>query len=362
MVGSEPLRRLGRFAANRMSADRVPARGSAASAAADLWRFGVLQAMALGSLIGLFGKYWDVAWHIDKGGHQPLSPPHILAHAAIAILLLVTVYGFVRDRRTSPLHLRVGRVRLHPGLLIAVLAAVLELFFVPAEILWHQLYGADIVVWTPLHLAGVLGLILLTFAGLVTAWLERHLAGDSGRRRLFGSVALIFAAILLGWFSFVLAEFEYLVPVFPMLWHPLLLTGLPVFALVLIARLGPVPFAASLTALGFTGVRLLLATLLMMAGIVDLAGQTRPAIPVLLLAGVAADLLLPRFPLWLSGLAIGAASLVVNAPLALLWDLGWHPGALLPGLIWGLLLAVVMAYSAAWVAGSLEPRPLRRPR
>ena len=331
-----------------------------AAAGADLWRLGVLPVMALGALSGLIGIYWDIAWHIDKGRDSFFSPPHNFIYLAMAIVLVVTLYGLVRDRRGSALHLRLGRARLQPGLLITAVGASLELLFAPADDLWHRLFGADVTLWAPMHLIGVLGLTLLSFGALVASWVERRLAAGVARRRLFAGSTVFFAAVLLGWLSLLLAEYEFVVPAFPMLWHPLLLTGLPAFVLVLIARLNPMPFAATWTAVGFTVVRLLLAGWLLAAASLDLAGDTKPAIPLLLLAGLAADLLAWRTPLWLAGIGIGLASFAVNYPLTFVSSLDWHPGALAVGLPVGLALAVVAAYLGAWVATALEPAPSRR--
>lgn len=324
---------------------------------ADLWRSGVLPVLLAGALSGLLGIYWDISWHIDIGRDSFFSPPHNFIYGALLITLLVGVWGLLRDRRASALHLPVGRGRLHPGLLIVAVGSALVLFFAPADDLWHRLFGADVTLWAPMHLIGVLGLHLLTFGGLVTVWVERRLASDAGRRRFFALLALLFGALLLGWLMLVLAEFEFNVPAFPMLWHPLLLIGLPTFALTLMARLRPLPWAATWSALLFSGFRLLLAGLLILAAQLDLAGLSRPMIPLLIGGALMADLLVRsgRATPLLLGLAVGAALLLGNWPLALLGAPNWHPASLAWGVPFGLLLAVVCAWLGLAVAAALEP-------
>lgn len=324
--------------------------------AADLWRTGLLPILALGAFAGLLGIYWDIAWHIDKGRDSFFTPPHNFIYLSIAIVLLMSVYGLLRDRRDSALHVRLGGFRLHPGVLIVAVGAGLELFFAPADELWHRIFGIDVTLWAPMHLIGVTGLTLYAFGGLVTSWVERRLAAGERRKRLFGYATLLFAAALLGWFMLLLAEYEFAVPAFPMLYHPLLLMSLPVFVLVLMAHLRPVPWAATWTALLFTAFRLLLSGFLLATSRFDLAGDSRPMIPLLILSGLAADFLVRRrAPIWLTGLVVAVLTVASNAPIVSLGDLTWYPRALWLGIPAGLALAVVMAYLGRTTAGALEP-------
>jgi hypothetical protein len=111
-----------------------------------------------------------------------------------------------------------------------------------------------------MHLVGLLGLSTATFGRLISSWLESSL-NPSGK---FTFMILLFAIILLGWNMLYLAEYEYNVPAFPVFWHSLLLIGLPTFTLILMAKLKPLPWSATLTALLFTLFRLGLAAWLMM--------------------------------------------------------------------------------------------------
>lgn len=327
----------------------------------DLWSLGVLPILMAGTVSGIVGLYWDVAWHIDKGRDSFFTPPHNFLYGAIAIVLLMSVVALVRDQRDTPLHLPVGRLRLHPGVLVVAVGAALELFFAPADELWHRLFGPDATLWAPMHLVGLTGLTLAAFGGLVSAWVEAHLASEPTRTRLFAWVTLFFAAILLAWSAVLTAEFEFYIQVFPTFWHPLLVTGLPAFTLVLMARLRPLPWAATLTALGFGALRLLLALFLMGTAALDLAGDTRPLIPVFVLAGLTADLLVPRLPAWAVGLAVGGVSLLTNGLLVgAVGLMSWHGGALLVGAPAGLLLACALGVLGNLAAQALGPKPEAR--
>jgi hypothetical protein len=320
----------------------------------DLWNLGVLPLTMLGALSALIGIYWDIAWHIDKGRDSFFSPPHNFVYLALSITLLVSLYALVRDRRATAFHLRLGQLSFHPGIAIIAIAAALDLLFAPADDLWHRLFGADVSLWAPMHLIGLTASVLLAFGGLVTSWLERKLKPT--RARLFEGITGFFAVMLLGNLMLLLAEYEFNVPAFPMFWHPLLLSAFPVLVLVMIASLRPFAWAASWTALLFSVFRLLLALWLMLTASFDLAGLSRPAIPILILTGLLVDVMVKRGqPLWLVGLVAGALSLLSSYPVILASHINWYPQALLLGVPAGLALSVGMAYLAHVIAKALGP-------
>lgn len=344
--------------------DEAPGRGETAGPRArrDLWDAGVLPVLAAGALAGILGLYWDISWHIDKGRDTFFTPPHNFIYASLSIVLATSLYGLWRDHRESPFHLRFGSWRLHAGVLVVAIGAALVLAFAPLDDLWHRLFGVDVTLWGPMHLIGILGLTLACFGGMVSAWLERRLARDRQRWALFGDVALFFAVVLAGWAVLVQAEYEFSVPQYPSLWHPVLLAGLPGFALVLISRLHPRRWSATMAALGFTALRVAIAGWLIAASGLDLAGFSRPSIPLLIPGGGAVDLLtLKRAPGWLTGLVFGAVTLGANAVI-LDWAAlqsgngpSWTHNTLMTALAPGLILAAISGSAGAAVAGALAP-------
>ena len=329
----------------------------------DLWALGVLPVLALGALAGLLGIYWDIAWHIDIGRDTFFTLPHNFPYSSITVVLVMSLYGLLRDRRDTPFHLRWGNLRLHPGVLIVAVGAALELLFAPMDELWHRLFGIDVTLWAPMHLIGIMGLTLASFGGLVSAWLERRLAVNEERRQHFGRVTLFFAAAVLGWIILLLAEFDFNTPQFPSFWHPVLLIGLPPMILVLVRTLTAWYWAATVTALLYTAFRLGLAGWLMTTASLDLAGYTRPLISLLILAGLAVDLLARRdFPGWLLGLGTGAVILLTNWPLVALGSgIVWYPDVLARAVLPGLALAASTGSLGAWIAGSLNSQSGRAP-
>lgn len=337
----------------------------------DLWSMGILPILAAGALAGFFGLYWDISWHIDKGRDTFFTPPHDFVYTALLTVLAAATYGLWRDRRDTPLHIRAGRYRLHPGVLVVGAGAALVLAFAPLDDLWHRLFGVDVTLWGPMHLIGLLGLAVGRFGGLVCAWIERGLTDDPGRRRLFGDLALFFAATLLAGVVVVTGEYEFVVPQFPMVFDPILLAALPVFPLLLIARLAPRPFSATITAVAFTALRLLLAVGLAVASHLDLGGVSKPAIPMLIPTALVVDLLARRDAKgWFAGAAAGAMTLLVNLAMIdlpasgpegirLYWTAGMFAAAILPALM--LSAAVGAAASSTAACFYSEPRRAKRP-
>lgn len=85
--------------------------------------------------------------------------------------------------------------------------------------------------------------------------------------------------------------------------------------------------------------------------------QNRFWIPLLILSGFATDLLLKwRAPLWVIGLITGVLSVTCSYPIVFSGPINWYPQALLIGWPLGLLLAILLAYVGAGVAGALGPK------
>lgn len=323
----------------------------------DLWNLGVLPVMALGALSSLLGVNWDIAWHIDKGRDTFFTMPHNFIYGAMLIVLMVSLYGLLRDRRHTNLHLSIAGRSLHPGLLIGVVAAAMILFFAPADELWHRFFGVDATLWGPMHLVGLTGFGLFSFAGLVSSHIEREIASDAARKTLFSRFTVFFAAMLLGSLVLLLAEYEFNVTQFEVYFHPILLAGLTVFPMILISSLRPRLWSATVTALIFTLVRLILIGWLTYSSSIDLAGQSKPAIPVLILSAIAIDLMVARqLPGWLVGLVAGAITLVVNVFAVNLYGvMPWTVDTLIVGVPVGLILAALLGALAARVAAQIEP-------
>ncbi len=117
-------------------------------------------ALALGAgWFGFPGLLWDVAWHRTVGRDSFLSPPHVLMYTGVAVNGLVSAWALLvgRRRHGAPR----GFVLSGAGFLLALAGAALDEW-------WHANIGKDVNLWSPPHLVGLAGTVLIA-VGLVFA-------------------------------------------------------------------------------------------------------------------------------------------------------------------------------------------------
>jgi hypothetical protein len=190
---------------------------------------------SLSLLIAVFGFYWDVSWHIDKGRDQgPFSTP---AHYPIIIGLLgiaiAGVLAVVLDKDDHP-----DGVRLRPGWRVSVggalllLCGLVALAGFPLDDVWHTLFGQDVTLWGPTHIQMIGGASLATLATwmLQEEGARRHpeMRTAAGRRGGPGSLlvrhsGVIAAGAFLMGLSTLQGEFDFGVPQFRAVFHPILI-------------------------------------------------------------------------------------------------------------------------------------------
>ena len=190
---------------------------------------------SLSLLIAVFGFYWDVAWHIDRGRDQgPFSTP---AHYPILIGLLgiaiAGVLAVVLDKDNSP-----DGIRLLPGWRVSVggalllLCGLVALAGFPLDDIWHTLFGQDVTLWGPTHIQMIGGASLATLATwmLQEEGVRRRPGDREAAARQGGGLGLLIrrstvisaGAFLLG-LSTLQGEFDYGVPQFRMVYQPILI-------------------------------------------------------------------------------------------------------------------------------------------
>jgi hypothetical protein len=222
--------RQGRFGA----LERVAARAEERSGL-PAWAAVPMVVTSISLVIAVFGFYWDVAWHIDKGrDNGPFSTP---AHYPIIVGLLgIAIAGVLavvldRDDHPSGVTLRPGwRVSIGGALLL--LCGVVALAGFPLDDLWHTMFGQDVTLWGPTHIQMIGGASLATLA----TWIlqeegrRRRPAARAAAARSGGIVGLLIrrsdvaaaGAFLLG-LSTLQGEFDFGVPQFRSVYHPVLI-------------------------------------------------------------------------------------------------------------------------------------------
>src|SRR4051812_24293618 len=222
--------RQGRFAA----LDRV---ADAAGARSGLPGWAALPSIvtALSLVVAVFGFYWGVAWHIDKGrDNGPFgTPAHYFIIAGLLGIAIAGVLAVVLDKDDHPdgITLRPGwRVSIGGALLL--LCGMIALAGFPLDDLWHTMFGQDVTLWGPTHIQMIGGASLAT---LGTWMLE-----EEGRRRhperrraiagrggvlgfVVGRSDIIAAGAFLAGLSTLQGEFDFGVPQFRAVYQPILI-------------------------------------------------------------------------------------------------------------------------------------------
>jgi hypothetical protein len=321
--------------------------------------------MIVVSLItALFGMLWDISIHIAQGRDPgPLANP---AHYFIlAGLFGVFASGFVSMclplEKPSPTAVRITADWYAPlgGVLIACCGAFSLIGF-PLDDVWHRLFGQDVTLWGPTHLM-LIGGAAMTLVGLAVLFVEARRANDAGgRRRELGWVEgmrriSLPGAFLLGLSTFQ-AEFDFGVPQFRMVFHPMLIALAAAVSLVAV-RIWLGRGAAIGAALFFLAMRALMALL-----VGPLLGQPLPHFPLYLPEALLVELVALRVsPRRVVPFALTAGALIGTVGLACEWSwshvwmvLPW-PGALFPlGALLGLAMAVAGALVGGWIGARLN--------
>jgi hypothetical protein len=320
---------------------------------------------AIGSvslIVAAFGFYWDVSWHIDRGRDPgPFSnPAHwfiILGLVGIVVAGLASVALVTEDDapRTA--------VRLRPGWsaplggALVLLCGAIALAGFPLDDIWHALFGQDVTLWGPTHIQMIGGASLATLALWILV--------EEGRRHrttrpswfVRNRDVLAGGAFLLG-LSTLQGEFDFGVPQFRQLYHPVLLMLAAGIGLVAV-RIRAGRWGAVKAALFFLAVR---GGLTLLVG--PVLGRTTLHFPLYLAEAIlveAAALIVAtdrQFSFGvLSGLLIGTIGLAAEWAWSHVWmPLPWHASLLPEGAIFGFAAAM-----AGGVLGAMIGRALLQP-
>lgn len=318
-------------------------------------------AVTAGSLlIAVFGFYWDVASHIDNGRDPGpfANPAHYLI---IGGLLGIALAGYLAILLGTPDD-QPGAVQIRPGwkvpaggILLMACGMIAVLGF-PLDDVWHRLFGQDVTLWSPTHIQMVGGAALSTLALCVLLAEGREVSrGDSRAEwliRMSGPATA--GAFLLGLSAFQ-AEFDYSVPQFRLLFHPIILMLSAGAALV-----------AARVRLGRGGAVAAVLFFLLIRGILSLVvgpimGHTTLHFPLYVVEALAVEVVAlwagtdrpVRFAL-LSGAAIGTFGLGAEWLWSHVWMTIPWPASLAPeGIVMGILAAVVGSLLGAYIGRAL---------
>jgi hypothetical protein len=314
------------------------------------------------------GMYWDISLHIDNGRDPgPLAnPAHYLILFGLFGIFIAGLLSMALPKDGKPCP---TAVRLHGnwwaplgGVLMTACSAFALTGF-PLDDVWHRLFGQDVTLWGPTHLMLIGGASLSTLAtGILIAEGLRAASGGSGERT--GKLArfamlrqgLLAGAFLVGLSTFQ-AEFDYSVPQFRLLYHPVLLMVASSIALVA-ARVWLGRGGALLAVGGFLGVRVLLTVL-----VGPVFGELTLHFPLYLAEAVCAEAVAlfvsPRRPVpygAAAGVAIGTFGLAAEWAWSHVWmTMAWTSALLPEAIIFGLLAAISGSVLGAAIGRALAP-------
>ncbi|QXC60757.1 hypothetical protein KSP35_20930 [Aquihabitans sp. G128] len=180
-------------------------------------------------LVAVWGYYWDVSWHIDRGRDPGAfaNPAHwfiIIGLDGIAFAALLAV--FLGDDR-SPSAIRIAKGWSVPvGAVLLGACGIIALGGFPLDDIWHRLFGQDVTAWGPTHIQMIGGASLSTI-GCWALTVEGRRAVDGplptvGRRFCRFADLSLAGALLIG-LSTLQVEFDFGVPQFRLVEQPVLL-------------------------------------------------------------------------------------------------------------------------------------------
>jgi hypothetical protein len=308
-----------------------------------------LPSLLLGAslLTAVVGLYWDVATHIDNGRDQgPFGTtahyPILIGLAGVAVCgLLAITLGWRQREQATWVRIQPGWRAPLGGVLIAVCGCFALVGF-PLDDVWHRLFGQDVTLWGPTHLLMIGGASLATLGGWALQ-VEGRREGRGGSRL---PEVLSAGAFLLGMSTFQ-GEFDYGVPQFQLVYHPILI--------MLAAGLVLVPARLRIGRGGALGA---VAMFLALRGALSVLvgpvlGHVTPHFPLYIAEALAVELAVARVgtrrPIAAgvaSGLLIGTVGLAAEWGWSHVWmPLPW-PAALLPQ-------AAPLGFAAALAGGTL---------
>jgi hypothetical protein len=345
--------RTGRRTIVAKAADRL-----SAADAAPPW-MGLPVYLLVGSLLtAVFGMYWDISIHIDKGRDPgPLAnPAHYFILLGLFGILVAAVFSAACAERPLPRHVLQlpGGWRIPYGAALVGAAGTFALLGFPLDDVWHRLFGQDVTLYGPTHLMLIGGASLSTLGGWLLLAEGRQVSRRVGMSQHFLEIQLA-GAFLIALSTFQ-AEFDFSVPQFRFVIEPVLL---------MIAA--SVALTTARVRVGRGGALAAVAIFVLIRGVLTL------------LVGPALDRTMPHFPLYLaeailveivallappsrrlrfgvlSGVAIGTVGLAAEWGWSHLWGYLPWPSALWPeAFLLGLPAAIGGGALGAWIGGRLN--------
>jgi hypothetical protein len=360
--------------AGRTNVLRRPAEATARATGLPVWAALPTQIASASLLVALFGMYWDIALHIDVGRDPgPLAnPAHYFILAGLFGLFSAGFLAIVLpEGRPSRAAVRISGDWYAPiGGVALVACAAFSLSGFPLDDVWHRLFGQDVTLWGPTHMM-LIGGAALALIGHTMLMVEGRTKAPTGAHA-HGLLGLLsktrFAAIMGGFLvglSAFQAEFDFGVPQYRLLFHPVLIAAAAGIALTAARTYG-----GRGAALGAAAYFLIIRGLITLL-VGPVLGETTPHMPLYLVeAGLveAVAMVVPPTRSYsfgaLCGLAIGTVGFAAEYAWSQLWATNPWPSALIgeaivPVLVMAVAAGVVGTFIGSALGAARHPDRLR---
>ncbi len=161
--------------------------------------------VAISGINIVMGGFWDEVWHRKYGlpfGEDLLWRPHLLLYAGFTLVIGLSFLGLIRILRHGRGSLQ-QRFRSDPIVGLLVLVGGFLVYALPADPLWHIIYGEDISAWSLPHLVLTVSFLLIvllaaaiqlsTLQARAWTWLHRGRGDDALPLMMaaFGQIVLL---------------------------------------------------------------------------------------------------------------------------------------------------------------------------
>jgi hypothetical protein len=193
------------------------------------WTVLPIGAVGVSLLVAVWGYYWDVSWHIDRGRDPGAfaNPAHWFIIIGLDGIAFGGLLALLLGDGRSPSAVRLtGRWSVPVGALLLSACGVVALAGFPLDDIWHRLFGQDVTAWGPTHLQLIGGASLSTLACWALVVEGQRVAGDGLTplgRTIAKAADVGFAGALLIGMSTLQVEFDFGVPQFRGVFHPVLI-------------------------------------------------------------------------------------------------------------------------------------------
>jgi hypothetical protein len=224
-----------------------------------------LSALLFGSTSIVVGLLWDISWHMSIGRDTFWTPAHmaiylggVLAGISGGWMALRTTFRGTPEERSVAV--RFWGFRAPLGAWVAVWGALAMLVSAPFDDWWHNAYGLDVKIISPPHAVLALGMIGIQIGTMLLALAAQNRMRE-GRARPLELAFVYSAGVILLMVATFLSEYVYPNDQHASRFYRVTAAVFPVL-LVAVARASRLRWAATLTAVSYMSIALLMVWIL----------------------------------------------------------------------------------------------------